>query len=186
MAIKGGPTISAGDHGHMYNATPYTNWRTSIKDWTPLIGADNRELLDQVGDKVYGIVLDTGGDLKTTSPACQLTPTVHDIGVDAMRHSDLGHRFAGRVALGRDLCLQLRTLPATLATVLRSHRVQLFVNWTGSLSLGGLSSRWVRRTRTLQLHPDGLRRPGCNLVSIEARVLLATYSRLAPSPGGGV
>jgi hypothetical protein len=64
--VTGEPaTLSQEQHQRLYDATPYTGWRTRVRDWTPLIGEENQELLERVRDKVYGIVLDTGADLKT-------------------------------------------------------------------------------------------------------------------------
>lgn len=67
----------------------------------------------------------------------QLTP-----GVFSRQHSP---RYG---ALGQDLRLQLCAVAPALTTVVRIHRVQLFVNWTGSLSPHGFNSRRVRRTLT--------------------------------------
>lgn len=53
------------DAARKYTAAPYTGWRSRIQDYTPLIGTENQDLLEQVRDVVYGIVLDTGADLKT-------------------------------------------------------------------------------------------------------------------------
>ena len=53
------------DAARKYVASPYTGWRSRIKDYTPILGAETQEQLDLVRDIVYGIVLDTGADLRT-------------------------------------------------------------------------------------------------------------------------
>lgn len=53
------------DAARKYAAAPYAGWRSRIKDYTPIIGSDKAETLEKVRDIVYGIVLDTGADLKT-------------------------------------------------------------------------------------------------------------------------
>lgn len=63
--IQGEASPDAELHERMFEAQPYTGWRTRVTDMTPLIGTENQELLDQARDKVYGIVLKTGADLKT-------------------------------------------------------------------------------------------------------------------------
>lgn len=63
--VQGEPSITPELEERMFNAPSYSGWRTRVTDWTPLIGEHNQELLEQVRDKVYGIVLATGADLKT-------------------------------------------------------------------------------------------------------------------------
>ena len=92
------------------------------------------------------------GDSHLRAFASQLPPAVHDVGVDAVRHRYLGHRGAGRLALGQYLRLELFAVAPPSHHLVACHRVHLEVAWTRSFTAGRLDSRWVRRTHT-QHHP---------------------------------
>ena len=58
---------------------------------------------------------------------CQLAPAMHNVGVDAVGHRDLGHRRARLRAFEQHLLLQLGAVVPAPYDYLRCHRVQLLL-----------------------------------------------------------
>lgn len=50
-----------------YHAKPHRDWRDRLRDYSHLLDDEKAEQLEHIRDVVYGIVLDTGADIKTIS-----------------------------------------------------------------------------------------------------------------------
>ena len=50
-----------------YHAKPHTDWRDRLRDYSHLLDDEQSKQLDHIRDVVYGIVLDTGADIRTIS-----------------------------------------------------------------------------------------------------------------------
>ena len=66
--------------------------------------------------------------------ATQFAPPVYDVGVDAVRHRDLGHRGAGCIALAQHQGLEVRAVAPSSRSLVACHRVHVSLTWTRSLS----------------------------------------------------